>query len=95
MIKIIAKMTIQEDKVEACKNIIEDLVEATRKEDGCIQYQLFQDVRNTNVLTFIEEWQNNDAFKIHTKTEHFLNIMPKIKEMLEKDMEVSINTLVY
>ena len=93
MIKVVAKQTIKEDKVEACKAIIVGLVEETRKEEGCIVYELYQDIKNKNVLTFIEEWESMDALKRHMNSKHFLESMPKITAIQEKEAEVNIYTL--
>lgn len=93
MIKVVAKQTIKEDKVEACKDIITGLVEATRKEEGCITYELYEDIKKKNILTFIEEWESMEALKSHMNSKHFLEAMPKITAMREKEVEVDIYTL--
>ena len=94
MIKVIAKLTIKEDKIEELMSIIPELVAETRKEDGCISYQLFQDVKNKKMLSFVEDWESNEALQRHMKSKHFQEAMPKIAELQEKEMELSVCTLV-
>lgn len=94
MIKVIAKLTIKEDKIETFKSGIPELVSETRKEDGCLSYQLFQDIKNKKILTFVEEWESMEALQKHMKSKHFQETMPKIAELQEKEMELSVCTLV-
>lgn len=94
MIKVIAKLTIKEDKVEEFKRIVPELIAETRKEDGCLGYQLFQDLKNIKVLTFIEDWGSMEALQKHMGSKHFQETMPKITELQEKEMELSVSTLV-
>lgn len=94
MIKVIAKLTIKEDMVEELKTLVPGLVEETRKEEGCLSYQLFQDLKNKKVLTFIEDWESMEALQQHMNSKHFQDAMPKIAELQEKEMELSVSTLV-
>jgi quinol monooxygenase YgiN len=94
MVKVIAKATIKEDKVEGFKSSISELVAETRKEDGCLSYQLFQDVKDKKVLTFIEEWDSMEALERHMNSKHFQEALPKIAAIQEKEMELSVCTLV-
>ncbi len=95
MIKVVAKQTIKEDMIESCKTVIQGLVEATRKEDGCISYELYQDIKQKNIFTFIEEWESTDALKKHMNTQHFLEAIPKISAMQEKEEEINVYSIVF
>lgn len=85
MIKVVAKSIVKDDKIEEFKSYAEELASETRKEEGCISYQLFQDVNNSKILTFIEEWESLDSLQNHMKTKHFVEIVPKLDVMKEKD----------
>jgi quinol monooxygenase YgiN len=80
MIKVVAKNEVMMDKIEVVKSLYEELVVATRKEDGCIAYELYQDETNAAVLTMIEEWDDKAALDKHMKTEHFCRIVPMVGE---------------
>lgn len=94
MIKVIAKITIKEEMIDTLKSIIPSLVAETRKEAGCILYQLFQDLNNKKVFAVIEEWESSEALQKHMNSKHFQEAMPKMSEIQEKDTEVTIYTLV-
>ena len=55
-------------KKEFCDDFIEKakiVVEATRKEAGCVRYELIRDVFAPDVFRFIEEYVDDDAFALH------------------------------
>ena len=92
MIKVVAKFIVQQNKIEEFKDRVEELIEKTRQEEGNVFYELYQDVENAQVLTFIEEWESPEALKAHMKTDHFQEIVPELEKLLIKEMEeVEIN----
>lgn len=92
MIKVVAKNYIKEEKMSEVLGIIKELIEETRKEEGCIKYELFQDLQNKGVITFIEEWENMETLQKHMNSEHFKRIVPKVQAFTEKEMEISLYT---
>lgn len=80
MIKVVAKGTYSDDKVEEVIELYGELVAETRKEDGCISYCLFRDIQDRSILTVIEEWESQEALDAHMKTEHFTRIVPIVSK---------------
>jgi quinol monooxygenase YgiN len=56
MLTIIARPTVDPDRLEDIKLAMLDLVEDTLKEEGCIRYELHQDNSQSNRLTFFETY---------------------------------------
>lgn len=81
MIKIIARNTVLEGKKEEFISIVKELVEKSRAEEGNISYDLWEDINNTNVFTFIEEWKDRAAVDEHNASEHFTRIVPQIRQL--------------
>jgi quinol monooxygenase YgiN len=48
------------------------LVPPTRKEDGCLQYDLHRCVDQPGTFLFHEVWETRDHHTAHTRTPHFL-----------------------
>lgn len=89
MVKVVAKSLISEGKVEEVIKLYQELVQETRKEDGCIKYELYQDGKDTKTLAVIEEWESKEALDNHMKTEHFTRIVPMIGEfVVEKTVNI-------
>lgn len=89
MIKVVAKNKVDTDKIDTVLSLYEELVNATRKEEGCIVYELYQDVEDYTVLTMIEEWVDKASLDAHMKTEHFTRIVPMVgKFVIESSLNI-------
>lgn len=95
MLKLVAKFIVKEDKIEEFKKYSEELVAETRKENGCISYQLFQDINDSKILTFIEEWENQKSIDNHNNSKHITALLPKLMETLKEDPVLNINQMVF
>ena len=67
---IIARMEARKESVELVKAELLKLIEPTRKEKGCIQYDLQQDNDHPEMFLFYEIWETRDLWQIHTKNAH-------------------------
>lgn len=64
--------------------ILKKLVIETRKESGCIQYDLHEDSRNKGVFFIHETWDSNDNLQQHQVSDHMINFRENISSFLEK-----------
>ena len=95
MITIVAKSVVLEGKAEEFKTTARKLIAESQKEAGCISYDLYQEVNQPNVLTFIEEWKNMEAIEKHNASAHFTQIVPKLGTLREGPAEVHLYQKVY
>lgn len=87
MIKVIARSVIKENHLSDALELYKLLVKETTKENGCISYELFQELNKPNNLTLIEEWADIEALQQHTKTPHFITLVEKLS-FYEKELPV-------
>ena len=76
---ITASFEMIEEHREAAMAALKEMVEATRKEAGCISYILTQDRANPSKYMFLETWANEAALQAH-------RVAPHMKEF-QKRME--------
>lgn len=95
MITITAKSTLIEGKKEEYIRIAQELITESNNEEGCISYDLYEDINDTNVVTFIEEWKSKEAIEIHNNSEHFTRIVPKLRELQAEDSSVNLFTKIH
>ncbi|WP_075187772.1 putative quinol monooxygenase [Teredinibacter haidensis] len=67
---IVAKIEANSDSVELVKAELLKLIEPTRKETGCIQYDLHQDNHNPAEFIFYEIWENRELWQTHMNNTH-------------------------
>jgi len=94
MITIVAKLMVKQGKKEDFKVLAEKLIRESRKEKGCISYSLYEDINNSNILTFIEEWINEEAITLHNESKHYTTIIPKLSEFREGKSEINLYKLI-
>jgi len=89
-IRVVAKNYVKPEKVQEFMDLCKNLVEATLKEEGCIEYGLYQELGNSGILTFLEEWKDEKSLDEHLNSNHFREIFPLFSEYLEKETEVNV-----
>jgi quinol monooxygenase YgiN len=94
MIKVAAKCVIKKESIETFKSITSTLIDETRKEDGCISYELFQDNDNEQVFIFVENWGNQEKLNQHINSKHCKELLPEMGKTYELDMELHFMSLV-
>jgi len=89
MIKVVAQFFIRNGEVEKALTLAKELVLETRKENGCVSYELCQSLKNDAHIAFIEEWENQAALDAHFQAPHFTGLVPKILELTEQDTVIA------
>lgn len=70
MVKVIATITSRPDSADAVKRALTTLAAATRKESGCVTYELFQGEDAPHEFVTVEEWHTGAAVDAHMGTPH-------------------------
>ena len=90
MLSIIAKMPIQEGKVDEAVAAIKELMKQVATEEGTILYTLNRDPKNPNTLVFMERYKDEDAMKAHGSTPYFKAFFGKSREFLAGRPEITM-----
>lgn len=94
MIKVTAKCFIKKEFIGDFKACTSKLIDETKKEEGCLAYELYQDTNDETVFSFIEEWEDLESLECHMNSSHCKEIFPKMERLYLKDMEVNFYTKV-
>ena len=81
-LRMVVTMTAPDGKADELRAVLESLVEPSRAEAGCLQYELLENLDDPNQFTFVEEWRDAAAIDAHAKTDHFKEGMGKLKGLL-------------
>ncbi|TRY77145.1 hypothetical protein TCAL_12513 [Tigriopus californicus] len=62
-------------------------MEATRKEPGCLHYELFHDIADETKtkLAMIEHWESKEALMEHAKSAHVKEFIEKTKDLAQAE----------
>lgn len=81
---IIAKFLVKQNKHELVKKELLKLIEITRTEKGCINYDLHHDNDNKNCLFVLEKWENYELWQFHVNSKHLADSLNVIEDSLDE-----------
>lgn len=67
MIILTSRMSVRTESIEAFIRIAEAVIKETRKEAGCLEYELFQDPLHPEKFMFYEIYADSDAQQFHSR----------------------------
>ena len=82
MVFVLAKLVAKDGKANQLKPLLEALLTPTRQEQGCVQYDLHEDVANPEIFYFYEVWENSDDVKKHGESTHIQSMRHQAADYL-------------
>lgn len=70
MIHVMARIVVEPESAESALGILRELVAASRREAGCVSYELFRRPDAPQVFQTFEIWRDQAAVDGHMKTTH-------------------------
>jgi quinol monooxygenase YgiN len=93
MIVVIASFRIAADATPRARSLIPAVVETTRAENGCIAYDVAEDIMAPGLFRVSERWVNRDALNAHLVAPHMAEWGKARAEMGMSERAVSIFTI--
>ena len=90
---IVARILVKEGKVDLVKSELLKLIDVTRAEEGCINYNLHQDNENENFFLFYENWENRDLWQKHMQNEHLAEYLKATDGAVEEFIVNEMNQI--
>jgi quinol monooxygenase YgiN len=72
---IVANIIAKADKIDLVKAELLKLIDITRAEEGCINYDLHQDNENPAHFMFYENWESRELWQTHMGNQHLQDYM--------------------
>uniref|UniRef100_UPI004048C228 putative quinol monooxygenase n=1 Tax=Aliarcobacter sp. TaxID=2321116 RepID=UPI004048C228 len=68
------------DCIEELKELLKSTIEETKKEEGCLMYEVFQTKSNLVEFIVIDSWESEEALNKHYETAHYSNFINNFKQ---------------
>jgi quinol monooxygenase YgiN len=88
MLHVVARIKAKREHVDAVREVLIGFVAPTRGEDGCIVYDLFQNLDDPADFTFVEEWTDKDALAAHGQSPHITSGRAKLADKLDAPTQI-------
>lgn len=80
---IVANIYVKEGKLALVRAELLKLIDITRAEAGCINYDLHQDNENPLHFTFYENWETRELWQTHMNNQHLTDYMAATEGAVE------------
>ncbi len=70
MIVVVGQFRFPPEKMEAARPVMRKVMEATRAEDGCVEYNYGEDVLDPGLIRVSEIWESLEQLNAHMQTAH-------------------------
>jgi quinol monooxygenase YgiN len=87
-VRVIVKVCARQDSIPAIKSILMELTVHSRKEKGCVSYEVLQNKTDQSVFMLVEEWDSVSALDAHNNTPHFHSAVSTAQPFLAKELDV-------
>jgi quinol monooxygenase YgiN len=87
-VRVVARVIALPDKIEQLKAVLIELIEPTRAEAGCIQYDLLQNTSDPTDFTFVEEWSSTAALEAHLTSQHLQKAINQINGLVAQSPDI-------
>ena len=89
-ISVIAQIRAKGGSEDEVRSALEKLPEPSRKEPGCLKYDVFEDKHYTGSFFTYEEWDSEAALETHLSVNKAA--LDALKALLSEDMRISVVT---
>jgi quinol monooxygenase YgiN len=90
MIYVIATAHVRPESRDAYLDAARACIAATRKEEGCLDYELHQSVTEPTRFVFVERWTSREALAAHFKADHLQTFRGVAKACITQPTVVEI-----
>lgn len=82
MIIIAGTFSVKPDKVDEAIGAMQEMATASQQEEGCVQYQFYRDMVESNQFFLYEEWESAEALAAHSETPHMAVLQSQIPQFV-------------
>ncbi len=89
-INVVARFKALAGMDQKLKELLLTLVEPSRSDEGCINYELHQAINDPALFIFYETWQSKEHLDKHAATSHVQYFRSKAKNLLAEPAELTL-----
>src|SRR3954447_26049574 len=89
MVIVIARFSPRPERREDLLALLAEVQEASRRDEGCLNYGYYEDITEAGSFVAVEEWRDMDALAAHLRTPHVGRLIAAIGEMAGGCLEIA------
>jgi len=92
-VKVIVRVIARPDAASAMRDVVLKLAADSRKEEGCVSYDVLQNTAEPHVFLLVEEWTSNAHLGAHNLTPHVHEAVMNATPLAAAPLDVGRYTL--
>ena len=93
-VRVVARVVARPGKEDELRTLLRGLIEPTRREPGCVTYELLQNTADPTDFTFVEEWCSEADLDAHLQSPHLRNTRMRLPDLAAADPDIRRYTVV-
>lgn len=89
-VTVVARFKAKPGKEEMLKKELVGLLEPSRADEGCINYNLHQGIEDPGLFIFYENWQSRELLRKHSVNPHLVAFRERVKDILAEAPEITL-----
>ena len=91
--RVIATFHARPGKEQELEEVLTALIAPTRAEPGCRMYELWRNRADPAELTFVEEWESDEALAAHAESEHIQAARARYADLIAGEVDLRLYDL--
>jgi quinol monooxygenase YgiN len=91
VIIVIARFRPRPERREELVALLQEVQEASRADDGCLNYGYYSEVTDSLSFIAVEEWHDQEALDAHLRQPHVARLVSGLPELGEGRPEVQVH----
>jgi quinol monooxygenase YgiN len=93
MVLVIARFLAKPDRRDELMVLLGEVQEASRRDDGCINYGYYAEVVDPVRMVAVEEWRDQEALDAHLRKPHVALLVKGLPELGQEPPEVTVHEI--
>lgn len=93
-IVLVARLKVKEDAIEEAKKAGLAIVDDSRSEEGCLNYDIHQSIDDPTVFVWHETWANKAALDEHFQKPYFLEFFEKVNKFAAEEPAITLTKMI-
>ncbi len=93
-IVLFARLKVKQGTEDEAKRAALAIIDASRAEKGCINYDFHQAIDDSTVFLWHETWTSRQAIEAHGNSAHFKEFSAAVKNITDEPLQVTLTKTV-
>ena len=90
---VIARVRPRSDRHDEFVALLKEVQEASRADDGCLNYGYFSEVADATSFVAVEEWRDMQALEAHLRQPHVARLIAALPEHADAPPEIAAHVI--